>query len=438
MNYAHWEKENNIKEMLDKFDIREDIKRSGIPVVYENNSCYVTRNDAHTLVVGSTGSGKTQSIIFPLLKLSMLANESVVVNDVKGDIYVKTANEFKKRGYNVLVLDFDNSRYGNYYNPLSFPYKLYKENNADVALDVIGEVGYYLFNDPSVSDLDPFWINSAIDCFTGICLYLFSKKTEPNLKDVLDVAVTLADDNNCKTLLKEIGKGNAVYYSISGTLESPADTRGGIIATLTQKLKKFIVKENLSSMLSKSDFDIASIINKKTVVYIVSGYYEYANNLIPLFINQLFETANMVNNKKKINIILDEFDRLVPIKNFPEILNYSRSVALCFTVVIKSTLNLINTYGEKNSKLLALCFGNFVYLYANDIPTLESFSKLCGNMCEGNKVIPLASVEFLKSIKQFEAIFLMPRVMPYKAKLLPDYKINWGYTSEDAKFIERK
>ena len=71
MNYAHWEKENNIKEMLDKFDIREDIKRSGIPVVYENNNCYVTRNDAHTLVVGSTGSGKTQSIIFPLLKLSM-------------------------------------------------------------------------------------------------------------------------------------------------------------------------------------------------------------------------------------------------------------------------------------------------------------------------------------------------------------------------------
>ena len=438
MYYAHWEKEANVKKELSKVNITGAIKKSGIPVVYDNNDWYLINNDAHTLVVGATGSGKTQSVILPLVKLSMLANESLIVHDVKGEIYVMTANEFKKRGYNVLVLDFDNSKYGNYYNPLSFPYKLYKEKNNDNALNIVEEVGYYLLSDPSVSNLDPFWINSAIDCFTGICLYLFSKKTEPNLKDVLDVAVTLTDDNNCKSLLKEIGKGNAAYYSISGTLESPEDTRGGIISTLTQNLKKYIVKESLSSMLSKSDFDIADIVNKKTVVYMISGYYENADNLIPLFINQLFEVANVGRNKDKINVILDEFDRLIPIKNFPEILNYSRSNAICFTVVIKSILNLINNYGEKNAKLLSLCFGNYIYLYATDIPTLDEFSKLCGNACEGNKVFPLATVEYLKAIKRFDAIFLISRVMPYRATLIPDYKINWGFVSEDAKFTERK
>jgi type IV secretion system protein VirD4 len=99
MTYAHWEKENEIKKALTKISLKEEIQKSGIPVVYDGNNCYITKNDAHTLVVGSTGSGKTQTIILPLIKLSMLANESLVINDVKGDLYVKTASEFKKRGY---------------------------------------------------------------------------------------------------------------------------------------------------------------------------------------------------------------------------------------------------------------------------------------------------------------------------------------------------
>ena len=104
MYYAHWEKEANVKKVLNRVDITGAIKKSGIPVVYENSNCYLVNNDAHTLVVGATGSGKTQSVILPLVKLSMLANESLIVQDVKGEIYVMTANEFKKRGYNVLVL----------------------------------------------------------------------------------------------------------------------------------------------------------------------------------------------------------------------------------------------------------------------------------------------------------------------------------------------
>lgn len=438
MNFVHWEKESEIKKVLDKVDLKSNIEKSGIPVLYENDNCYIAKNDSHTLVVGSTGSGKTQTVILPLIKLSMLANESVVINDVKGELYVKTANEFKKRGYNVIVLDFDNAKYGNYYNPLSFSYKLYKEGNVDKAMNIIESIGYYLFSDNTPIEVDPFWINSSTDCFIGICLYLFKRSKEPTLNDIFNLAISLNDDNNVSNLLKEVGKDNAIFYSISGTLNSPKDTRGGIIATFTQKLKKFVVKENLSKMLSKSDFDIAEVMKQKTVIYMISGYYDYCNNLIPLFINQLFEVINLIDNKKKINIILDEFDRLIPIKNFTEIMTYSRSIGINYTIVIKSVLDLINAYGEKNTKLLSLCFNTYVYLYSNDITTLEAFSKLCGNTNEGNKLHPLVSVEELKSINMFEAIILMARTMPFKTKLVPDYKINWGYTTEDAKFEEKK
>ena len=437
MFYANWEKDNKIKEELVKVNINSDIKNSGIPVIYSNNDCYITKNNAHSLVIGASGSGKTQSIILPLIKLSMMANESLIINDVKGELYKSTASEFKKRGYNVIVLDFDNSIYGNYWNPLNLAYNLYKEGKEDKALNVIEELGYYLFNDKELNNQDSFWVNSCIDYFTGLCLYLIKiSDKEINLKDVFNLANDLKNEDKCKKFLKEIGNNNSIYYNIAGTLESPVDTRGGIIATFNQKMKIFISRDNLASMLSKSDFDFSSISNDKTVIYIISGYYEYSNNLIPLFINQVFEFINIYGkNSKRINIILDEFDKLVPIKNFTEIINYSRSLYITFTVTIKSYLDLINTYGKDNFELIKLCFSNIIYLYANDIFTLEEFSKLCGNK---NENIPLITVEELKTLNRFESIVLLPRMMPYRTKLIPDYKINWGYEIEDAELEIRK
>ena len=41
-------------------------------------------------------------------------------------------------------------------------------------------------------------------------------------------------------------------------------------------------------------------------------------------------------------------------------------------------------------------------------------------------------------LEQFEAIVLIPRVMPFKTKLTPDYKINWDINFEDTEFELRK
>ena len=413
-------------------DYKKNVKGSGIPLIYAENTVFTTKDNSHSLIVGSMGSGKTQTMILPLIKLSMLAGESVVVNDPKGDIYKMTAKEFKKREYNTIVLDFDNSIYGNHYNPFDLAYKLYKDNKKDKAMDIIEEIGYYIFTD-NKSAADPFWTISTINYFTGLCLYLFKTSNECiNLKDVFKFANKFIDDKESEKLLKEVSDDDSIYCNICGTLAAPKETRGSIVATFNQKLKKYVSKENLSKMMSKTDFDISSIANDKTVIYIVSGYSDYSNTLIPLFINQVFETVNIYGkHEKKINIILDEFDNLLPIKNFSEIISYSRGININFTCVIKSFINLVNTYGKENSEIIKLCFSNIVYLYANDLVTLEEISKLCGN--ESDKK-PLISPEELKMLEPFEAVFLIPRVMPFKNKLLPDYKINWGIDFEESEF----
>ena len=60
---------------------------SGIPMTYDDDSLYIDDKAIHSLVIGTTGSGKTQAILLPQARLAIKAGESIVVNDVKGEIY---------------------------------------------------------------------------------------------------------------------------------------------------------------------------------------------------------------------------------------------------------------------------------------------------------------------------------------------------------------
>ena len=86
----------------------------------------------------------------------------------------------------------------------------------------------------------------------------------------------------------------------------------------------------------------------------------------------------------------------------------------------------INVYGKESTEMIKSCFPILIYLLSTDIYTLEEISKMCGNEETNNQIRPLISIEQLKVMKPFEAIILMPRMMPFKTKLLPDYKINWN------------
>ena len=137
-------------------------------------------------------------------------------------------------------------------------------------------------------------------------------------------------------------------------------------------------------------------------------------------------------------MILDEFDTMLPIKNFAKVIHYSRSLRIKFTVVIKSYIDLTNIYGKENIEIIKACFPTLVYLLSNDIYTLEEISKMCGNQEISGKVKPLITVEELKVMNAFEAIVLIPRMMPYRTNLLPNYKIDWNLETKKETLKERQ
>ncbi len=440
MSYARWATKEELLEKTVKVNKESKTLVSGVPLLYDEDNLYLHTGDGHSLIVGSTGSGKTQTTILPLLKTTMLAGESIVVNDSKGELYERTANNFRDNGYDVLVIDFDNPKYGDSWNPLQLPYQLYLDNEKDKALKIIEDVGYYLFSDFNEL-LDPFWVNSTIDYFTGLVLYLFenAESTEINLKSVFALGNELKTDEDAKEFLNKISKDSSMYYSLSGTLEAPYETRGGIISTFNQKSKVYISRDNLSNMMLKSSFDMKNLTTNKTIIYIISGISMYSNALIPLFVNQVVEIFDIYrNNNKLFNVVLDEFDNLYPIRNFAEIINYSRGLGIRFTVVIKSFSELDKIYGKENAMILRMCFGKIIYLLSNDGETLEEISRLCGNQEKDGKICPIITIDELRQLKLFEAIVLIPRMMPIRTMLIPDYEIKWNFDTKMAKLTLRE
>ena len=191
-------------------------------------------------------------------------------------------------------------------------------------------------------------------------------------------------------------------------------------------------------MLSASDFNICEISNNKTALFIINGHTNYCDNLIPLLVSQIVEGVNFYGKQEQtLSILLDEFDNMIPIKDFVRLIEFSRSIRVKFTVVIRSYKHLLNMYSKEDTEILKMCFGNIIYLLSTDIYTLEEISSYCGNQSINGEIKPLITPEELKTMDIFNAIVIMPRMMPFKTKLLPDYQIDWGYQTEQSELPKR-
>lgn len=111
---------------------------------------YVDPKELHQTIIGSTGSGKTQGLIFPNMDvISKSHNQgSMVISDVKGELFAAKSKFLQSRGYKVKVLNFRDFDQSSTWNPLKVITDLWVEatklyffvenqnNEAKIKLDV--------------------------------------------------------------------------------------------------------------------------------------------------------------------------------------------------------------------------------------------------------------------------------------------------------------
>ena len=102
-------------------------RRGGPPILTSRRRIWVDAADTHSLVVGTTRSGKTFSIVNILIQSLRMSGESLIVMDVKGELYKTHGQSLVNDGYDVKVVDFINPKKSVRWNPLGIIIKKYRE-----------------------------------------------------------------------------------------------------------------------------------------------------------------------------------------------------------------------------------------------------------------------------------------------------------------------
>ena len=452
--YSRWAKESEVKKQLVEVDPKAyTADAAGLVVINNGKKIWVDNGEAHNIVVGSTGSGKTQAIVFPLVQSLAKRGESMIITDPKGEIYENTANMLRERGYNIVILNFRNPQNGNAWNPLGLPYTLYKEGNTDKAIELLDDLAKNILYDENSKD--PYWENAGADYFSGLALGLFedAKPEEVNLNS-MNLMSSLGEErfggpNN--NYIKEYFNGKdpskPAYINASGTVFTAEETKQGVLSTFKQKEKIFSSRDNLSEMLSYSDFDMKEIGRKRTAVFmIVQDEKKTLHPLATIFIKQCYETLIDVAQESggklpyRTNFILDEFANMPPLKDVTTMVTAARSRLIRFTFIIQNYAQLTQVYGKENAETIkGNC--NITYLISSELQALEEISKMCGEVKSKEKdktaSTPLVTVSDLQRLSQYEVISLRLRTMPFKTKLVPNFKMNWGRVYETATYPQR-
>lgn len=443
--YSRWLKEKEMKKGFKIFKVGvkdEEAPAGGIVIINDGKNMWVDDSENHTLVIGVTGSGKTTAVVDPLIYSLCKHGESMVFTDPKGEIYKNHAELLKARGYNIIILNFRNPDLGNAWNPLTLPYRLHKAGNIDKSIELVDDVALNILQDKKASD--PFWEKSASDYFSGCALGLIEDAEEEQVNlNSISLMTTVGEEKYGagSTYIKEYftmkGESSSAYVFASNTINSPTETKGGILSVFRQKIRLFASREQLSEMLAYSDFDMRSIGKEKTAVFmIIHDEKTTYHALATIFIKQCYETLIDVAQESggklpvRTNFILDEFANMPPLKDVTTMVTAARSRQIRFTFIIQNFAQLNEVYGKEDAETIRSNCGNLIYILTTELAALEEISKLCGEVKskkdDKTESHPLISVSDLQKMKMNEVIILRSRMHPFKTQLAQAFNIDWG------------
>lgn len=456
--YSRWSKEKEIQaqknvEVIDLHDV--NTQYAGTPLIYKNNQVWVDNGESHTLVIGATGSGKTQTVILPTVKILSKKRESMIITDPKGEIYEKTSMMLRDKGYQILLLNFRDPQNGNAWNPMSLPYKMYKEGQQDKAIELLDDLALNILYDPSNKNADPFWEKTSADYFSGLSLGLFedAKEEEININSISLMSTVGEDKFGGSTYIKEYfgtkDPSSAACINASATITAPNETKGSILSVFRQKVKLFASRENLSEMLSYSDIDLETIGEKPTAVFVViQDEKKTYHSLVTILLKQIYETLISTAQKHggvlpvRTNFLLDEFANMPPLKDVTTMITAARSRQIRFTMIIQNFAQLDSVYGKEDAETLRGNCGNLIYLVTTELKALEEISKMCGEVKskkdDKTASTPLVTVSDLQRMKENDVIIMRLRMNPFKTTFTPDWKIDWGKKYQQAKYPLRQ
>ena len=117
-----------------KYSKLHEVKKDGIPVMAkltdkDKDMKVVFNSPCHSLIIGSTGSGKTTTFVSPMIQLlgASAAGSSMIITDPKGELFSLHSKYLVSRGYDVKVIDLRDTYSSYRWNPLDMIWDNYQK-----------------------------------------------------------------------------------------------------------------------------------------------------------------------------------------------------------------------------------------------------------------------------------------------------------------------
>lgn len=463
-------------------------RRAGLPIIGKKNKIYVDAGDTHTVILGTTGSGKDFSLLLPMLETMRMCGESVVINDPKGEAYDNLGWKFKQDGYDVHVLNFIDPDHSDGWNPLTLAFdayeqalkeheeehrkwelKLEKTNDTDeikrllkyepkidksYAMELLKDVCDALTYDKNSKD--PFWNTSASNMAIGAGAFMMEegRREWMNFTSIMN----FIEQGNKNVDVQ--GKGNIPllnlfmekYRTISddssnmlkGFMQSESATRASLLSVFNNKFSVMTMNEKIRKMTSISTFDLKKIGERKMAIFLIvhdekDTYYP----LVTIFMKQLYERMIKLSRNENqrrlpvpVNIIFNEMGNSAPLTDLQNILTAARSRGVRMYMAFQDFEQANLVYNQSMTEIIKSNAMNLVYILSGSDKTQKTFSNMSGIQLVWNKERncyekePVLTVDQLKSLKVGEMVFVRQRHKNPFLYRMPPYSDYAFYSSQ--------
>lgn len=414
----------------------------------ENGELIILQRDGlcHTIVAGSTGCGKSMRY-FENCLFNLDGKTSVIVADVKGELYRNTAERLKE------VYGEENVRYMDFIHPYNsqilfnpivdiarkyLEAELYPEEKQLIRNEALSELKR-LFDKlfPIRSKRDVSWDEGARGFIYGITVGLFedmlltkAQEQETKRKRVLPEQINFEAISevfykfSCIGDFKDYGyfesrsKDSLVWRYVKGIINDAPNTRACYIQLVESYLNDYSYPD-IRNLTITDNFDVSSLGDKPQVIFLT---YDISDIRMRGFVNQYIVKALDTLKKKSVEsgepltipvqFFLDEFPTLQADDIYPTIFSVGRGLNLFITAVVQDYTQLETAYSNGVAQQIRNNCNLTLFLGTNDINTAKAVKEQIGK-----HVIPDPAHYLQGGIKFIEAYIvsedeLMHRVKP--------------------------
>lgn len=169
-----WTTDEEIKQQfLEIPDKNESFPGYGGTIVSRmGNKLYIDTSPVNNMIIGITRSGKGEMYVFPSIDVYSRAEKkaSLVINDMKLELYKSSKKTLENRGYKVYLLNFDDPIHSMGFNPLTVIIELAVNGDYENAELLAQAFAFSIFNPDEPANTDRFWNDASSSLLSALIL----------------------------------------------------------------------------------------------------------------------------------------------------------------------------------------------------------------------------------------------------------------------------